>query len=271
MLRIILLVFIGIGVTKAQSPLKALLSSTLLNKNVYKTKANLTATIVYKDKNRMHGGTEAPKEVVIKPGTGNFLRYKELKQEGDFAYIRVIPSCALKDDTIFVSDAEDANADDYILKVNIKGIDPAKRYLSSSVLVGKIITLPIRVRQEYYNENKTQYALSFSIGYAFGWRYKIGNHPYKTHYFTVMPYAFGFSTQKYFYVKGKDDISGKTILSDKTDQVALNYLSMGIAYEYDRFNVGVFWGKDMMFGDYKDWVFQDKPWYGIGLGYDLFK
>jgi len=124
---------------------------------------------------------------------------------------------------------------------------------------------------EYWNENNKVLQGTLSIGYGFGWKYKLGNNPYKAHYFSTILYAAGISGQKHFSIAGKYAATGKDSISAKTDEFAVTYLSFGVAYEYDRFNIGIFFGKDKMFGNLKNWVYQNKWWWGLGIGYELFK
>jgi hypothetical protein len=46
---------------------------------------------------------------------------------------------------------------------------------------------------------------------------------------------------------------------------------MGLLFEYDSFQVGVFYGWDQLGGSVgRTWVYQGKPWLGVGLGYKVF-
>jgi hypothetical protein len=211
--------------------------------------------------------------------TNNFIRYKVVADDGDFKYIQILKGCMFNgitptDTSIVFNKAGIIQSDkpeDYIFQVSKKSLVPNTHYLASSALIGKVITLPFRVRNEYWNGNNRVIQGALSIGYGFGWKYKMGNNPYKPHYFSTILYAAGISAQKHFSIAGKYVGTTKDSLSTKTDEFALTYLSFGFAYEYDKFNIGVFFGKDRMFGNLKNWVYQDKWWWGLGIGYDLFK
>ncbi|WP_133299817.1 hypothetical protein [Larkinella punicea] len=211
--------------------------------------------------------------------TNDFIRYKVVADEGDFKYVKVLPGCSFEETSpsntniIFNSSkiAKKENPEDYIFKVSKKDLSPNTHYLASSALIGKVITLPVRVRNEYWNSNNKILQGTLSIGYGFGWKYKLGNNPYKPHYLTTILYAAGISQQKHFSIGGKDITTGKDSISAKTDEIAVTYLSFGLAYEFDKFNIGIFGGKDKMFGNLDNWAYQDKWWWGIGIGYDLFK
>ncbi|WP_154652566.1 hypothetical protein [Flavobacterium rivuli] len=111
---------------------------------------------------------------------------------------------------------------------------------------------------------------TLSLGYSFGWKYKIGNHPYRSHYVSTILYAAGISQQKYFSIV-KDSITLKPVAGIKSDEFAITYMCFGVTYEYEKFNIGIFTGKDKMFGNLNDWAYQNKWWWGLGIGYDLFK
>src|SRR5690606_36486434 len=121
-----------------------------------------------------------------------------------------------------------------------KDLSPNTHYLASSALIGKIITLPLRVRKQTWNNNSTEIQGALSLAYGMGWKYKIGNHPYRSHYISSILYAAGISQQKYYSVITTDE---NFTLSEKTDEFAITYLSFGLSYEYEKFNIGLFVGK----------------------------
>ncbi len=264
---IVFLMIINLCAAQGQKGIGGYLKASIFNKNVYKTKVPMKVFKVYQD------NTVPPLDsFTINPVPGEYIRYKVIADEGDFKYIRILPGCYINSnkDITKVNSAGSLHAEDIILRVSKKLLEPNAYYLASSALIGKVITLPVRVRKEYWNEKNTVLQGSLSLGMGFGWKFKIGNHPYRTHYISIIAYGAGISQQKYFNLAGKYS-SGKDSLSAKTDEFAVSYLTQGIAYEYDRFNIGIFWGKDKMFGSLKNWVYQDKWWWGIGVGYELFK
>ncbi len=217
----------------------------------------------------------------VPPGTpgAKFLRYKVVGEEGDYKYIKILPGCYFgglpspQDTSILYNAAGAVFADkpeNYVFKVDKKQLTLNTHYLASSALIGKLITLPVRFRNKYWDGNNTDVQGTLALGYGFGWRYKLGNNPYHTHYLSTIFYGVGISQQKYFSV-GRNVTTGKDTTTAKTDEFAITYLSFGIAYEYDKFNIGIFWGRDKMFGSLRDWAYQDKWWWGIGIGYELFK
>lgn len=209
----------------------------------------------------------------------NFIRYKVLSDDGDYKYIKVLTGTRFDgvtpSDTLIIYNSKNFKVDDlpenYVFQVSKKDLIPNTHYLASSALIGKIITLPFRVRNQYWDGDSKVIQGSLSLGYGFGWKYKLGNNPYQSHYLSTIFYAAGIGQQKYFSIVGTDLVTNKALLSVKTDEFAITYLSFGLAYEFEKFNIGIFAGKDKMFGNLKDWVYQDKWWWGLGIGYDLFK
>lgn len=202
-----------------------------------------------------------------------FIRYQVVADEGDYKYIRVLPGCRFTGASTIEFGASPSGQpapEDFVFRVLKKDLVPNTHYLASSALIGKITTIPVRIRNEYWNGDNKVLQGTLAIGYSFGWKYKLGNHPYRPHYLTTILYGAGVSQQKYFSKTGIDE-NGKAILSEKTDEIALTYLSFGLAYEFDKFNIGLFAGKDRMFGNRKDWVYQKEWWWGLGVGYDVFK
>lgn len=212
---------------------------------------------------------------------GNFIRYTVKIDEGDFKYIKILndvyysgtPDTTIKYDDRKKSDRikDKENPEDVIFQVAKKNLVPNTHYLQSSHILGKTITLPLRIRNEYWNNDNKVIEANLSLAYGFGWKYKLGNNPYQSHYVTTIFYAAGISSQKHFNIAGKYIGTNTDSISAKTDQFAVTYFSAGLTYEYEKFNVGIFFGRDRMFGNLKNWAYQDKWWWGLGIGYSLFQ
>jgi hypothetical protein len=57
---------------------------------------------------------------------------------------------------------------------------------------------------------------------------------------------------------------------DNVQKAVLTY-GFGLNYNYNNFNVGAYIGRDIAIGQYaEDWYYNNKTWYGIGIGYTLF-
>ncbi|GAB3194122.1 hypothetical protein ABID22_000324 [Pontibacter aydingkolensis] len=264
----------------AQAPkgqgIKAFLTASLLNKNVYKTKDKLEVSPVYAKKTGVSLEAFDVRDSYIvtpkmSPNPGSFIRYKELKSEGGYTYIKLLPGLAYEGNKIVrAGDRADPEIANLVFRVKDDALSPATHYLASSGILGKLLTVPLKLRKEEFNDGNVVLQGTPSIMYAFGWKLKLGNHPYKSSYISIIPYAIGISAQKHFSVKDSDAPYPQN-LGEKTDEFALTYYAGGLALEFDNFNVGLFWGKDRMFGDRDNWVYQKKGWVGVGLGYDLFK
>ncbi|MCP9750007.1 hypothetical protein [Ferruginibacter sp. HRS2-29] len=262
--------------SRSQSNWKAFARSVFTNKNGYKIKSSLAVTSSYKI------STSSPDisvNATIIPTPNSFIRYTVVAEEGSKTYIKILPKCKYDQNsqTIVYADHNytrstgETNPMDYVYEVTTSSLNPNNHYLASSALIGKLVTIPVRFRKEKWDVDQNwSIEGSFNIGYAFGWKVKVCNNPYKRNYFNVVPYTIGISSQKYFTLT-KSLVSGKDSVTAKTDQVALTYYSCGITYETDKLHIGIFGGVDKMFGKSKDWVYQNKWWWGIGLGYDIFK
>ena len=201
-------------------------------------------------------------EVPAELNTSDYIRYKIVYEDGDSKFIRILPGCKFtttggnkiiqKKVKADVSDSD--KPEDYIFEVTNKDLVPNTHYLASTALIGKVITIPLKVRNQYWDKHNKVLEGSLSLGYGFGWKFKFGNNPYRTHYLSIVPYAAGISQQKYFSLAGKYAATNLDSLSASTDQIAVTYFSCGIAYEYDKFNIGIFAGRDKMFGELKNWL-----------------
>jgi hypothetical protein len=249
---------------------KAFFSANFLNKNVYKTQDSLEVILLYKDdisstKNSvLHQFKKDTFEILVEGSS--FIRYKILKTEDKSTYIRTLKGCkisASKKEIRIKGDGEEnlEDASNYVFKI-AETKTPINHYLASSALVGMPMTLPFKIRRL---DDNTKISGSFNISYAFGWKLKIGNNPFRNTYIQIIPYAAGLSVQK-FFTRLEDGT-----FSDKVDEVALTYYSGGVAYQWEKFNFGVFLGFDTMLNDKNGWVYDDRGWLGFGLGYDLFK
>lgn len=259
-----------------------IINSTIFNKNVYKTKGTFAVTPVYQDAYHINGAAMpasiaagAPYNVQVGAvNNQNFIRYKIVSTSGDRAYIRFLPGCIFDNGDIRrtnVAAGEQDNVKDLIFEMDIENIDPRLKYLASSAIVGNLLVLPLKIRQKYDDHSVSDITTDVNINYAFGWKYKLGNHPYHSHYLNIIPYAFGFGVQSYVRKLENPGPDGEIQYSTAEDQFSVTYWCSGLSYEYERFHIGYFLGYDMMLKPNQNWVYHRKMWHGIGIGYDLFK
>jgi hypothetical protein len=265
LLLVVLLVFVtNLSFAQIRWP-GAFLRSMIGNYNVYKTRHPLPLERIY-DVNSNRAIIDTAVVYMLTPTPDNFLRYKIMKEEDAFFYIRVLPQVAYTStsvpDTVLVrytktAPPDNANPNSYYFKVATAGLLPHQKYLATERIMGMPITLPVKFRRE---DGNLRGEFELSIGYAFGYRIRTNNNPYKENYINVIPYGFSFNADKYKPVDAGDDF-------EAIDSFSLTYWTSGVTYEIRKFNIGFFIGRDRMFNDRSDWVYQNKTWYSIGLGY----
>ena len=122
------------------------------------------------------------------------------------------------------------------------------------------LTIPIKIRLDV-PETLNAITLSPAISYAFGYKIRTNNNPFKDHFIRLNPLVIGFSAENYMPKNKVDDPAYEAKAS-----VALN-LATGLTFETNKFNFGTFIGWDRMFGSRTDWIYQKRSWLGIGFGY----
>lgn len=139
-------------------------------------------------------------------------------------------------------------------------VSPYNGYYNS--FVWGFTTLPLKVR--FKSKNRPfHYANSFSLGVNAG-------------------YEHGFRGRKEQAIGAIVGVGGSTVQIESTD-VSENYelssstsgaftLSAGVVYSYEQFQIGCFLGTDLIPGELgKHWLYQGKPWLGLGLGFTIFQ
>ncbi len=254
-----LVLLLSITSLKLNAQTKYFIRSLLANNNVYKTKDTMLLSRIYNSSNGKVVKDPRVFRLIVKPL--DFVKY-QIMEDGETPYICILPYYSFKyyptGDTIvdIVFNGKGVYADttyDYYFKVD-SDIAPYHKYLAAQSIMGMPVALPIKLRK-YDSEIKIE--SNISLSYAFGYRIKIGNNPYRKYFINFIPFAFGLNADKYF--ARKEDA--------KTDELSLTYYSFGLSYELRGLNFGVFGGWDKMFGQRKDWVYQDKFWLSFGIGY----
>ena len=264
----LLLLFIIFNRNNAYSQSKntwPLLKSIFLNQNVYKTIDELEVLKVYNHKTNVAINDQT--KYKIKPSTGKFIRYRLVND--DESIIQILPLIKFvksennnsiqfrtSDETPAISE----NPSDYYFKIVDAVTTPAKKFLATEHLTAIPVTIPIKYRFNAYDAD-TKFTFDANISYGFGYKVRINPNPYKEQYLRAL-FAIGVGLQEYM---PSDSVKSKTFEAD--NELVMTY-SLGIAYEGgSNFNVGLFLGWDRMFGDKKDWYYQNKPWIGVGIGY----
>lgn len=107
------------------------------------------------------------------------------------------------------------------------------------------------------------YGNDFSLGVLFGWKFNSTN-PTKKSAFNAL---FGFGT----VALPTDSLRTKGFLTSPATNQGL-YGSFGLVMDYQNFQFGVFTGVDWMTGEAgRHWIYRDRPWFGISIGYSIFK
>lgn len=144
----------------------------------------------------------------------------------------------------------------------VDDLTPNNHYLASQTIMGMPVTMPVKFRTL---DKQTNMELDLSLGYAFGYKLKCGNNPYRNKYINLVPLALSLNKDTYKY-KQADGTYSKG-----EESISLTYYSFGITYEYYGLNIGAFMGWDRMFNSEKNWVYQSKPWFSVGVGYKIGK
>lgn len=271
------------GTAQKASSIVPFMRSLFVNQNVYKTKDTLALKEVYDYNNQRVVRNDTV--YLLDPNynnetSSNFLRYSVVK-EGDKQVIKIPGSVSLikndikikfKDKDILATrivftdpgnkQLKNDTKSSYFQFINATKVEPVtKQYLATEHIAGLPITIPMKFRPNVAS-NRQQFSLNASVLYAFGYKIRINNNPYKENFVRILPLSFGLGTETYL---NKDSVSYDKYKGETN--IALSMAS-GITYEAsNRFNIGVFVGIDKMFNDKKNWVYQNKAWFGLGFGY----
>ncbi|GAB2972506.1 hypothetical protein GCM10027049_02890 [Mucilaginibacter puniceus] len=254
--------------------------SLFVNQNVYKTKDTLALKEVYDYEK--HGVIHNDEVYLLDPGysrsESSFLRYTVVK-DGEKQVIKIPGLVSLIKDKIKVKGKDSLitrivylDTSNHELKDNAKPsyfqfINPTKdepvtkQYLATEHITALPITIPIKFRPNVPS-NRQPFSLNASVSYAFGYKIRVNNNPYKENFIRILPFSLGLGTEMYLH---KDSVSNDKYKGETN--IALSMAS-GITYEAsNRFNIGIFVGIDKMFNDKKNWIYQNKAWFGLGFGY----
>ena len=132
--------------------------------------------------------------------------------------------------------------------------------------VTSAITIPIKIRPgDGENSEDTRRYFDFegnvNIGIAAGYRIRLSKTSKQ-----FLSLLTGISI-------GSTKITPESVTEDFMSETNASTLTpfLGVIYEYDNFEIGLFTGWDHLGGRIgKNWVYQGKTWIGIGLGYNIF-
>jgi hypothetical protein len=252
----------------AQEGIGNFFRSVVLNTNVYKTKQDLLLKCVYDVTNQEAISSGTAFQLLV--GTREYIRYRVLKS-GDSPYIKFLPSMKFTAtgagyaiEVLAVGETRTSSSSmigrdptQYYFQMADK-LEPNKYYLASQKITGLPLTIPLKLRKQ---DGHIKFSPSLSIGYAFGWKVRINNDPYKDKFLNVIAYGLGFNADKYQSRNADGTLSGTT------DAISVTYWCSGLALEVNAFNYGIFLGKDRMFESNKNWIYQNKTWISLGFGY----
>lgn len=252
---------------KTKDKINPILIATGCNQNVYKTIVPCTLTRTYRISTKT--AEVSATQYILSAN----LKYKVIEESDDGIWIQLLPclqfdaatatgeipisfnsSCLLKGAV--------NNPSDYYYKIE-DDLSPNNHCLISESIMGMPVTLPLKIRKL---DGDLEFEPNLSLGYTFGWRFKLNKNPYRKRYLSLIPLAFAINEDSYFYKTGQD-ADGNNLYSTPTDNISFTYYSFGATLEFNGFNVGGFFGWDRMFGPQADWAYQKQRWFSIGLGY----
>ena len=135
--------------------------------------------------------------------------------------------------------------------------------------VSGAVTVPIKIRPggDERNEDTDErirqfdFANDINVGISAGFKIRIDSK--QRAFFNILG---GISLTSVSVDEGNTN----NFVEQKTNASAITY-SIGLVFQYDDFQFGFFNGWDYLSRDFgENWVYQGRPWYGIGLGLSIF-
>jgi len=131
----------------------------------------------------------------------------------------------------------------------------------SSSFTWGVTIIPIKLRFGNGEKRLFQYSESFSLGINAGYEYAFTSRRKES-----VSFLLGVAVSS-VPVDPKDNI-----ILEKSTTVGAFTPSIGIVYSYEQFQVGIFSGIDYLSGELgKNWMYRNKPWLGLGLGFSIFQ
>jgi hypothetical protein len=200
------------------------LRASALNPNVYRTRVNLEGFRVLDKSLKKYND-----KVVIDVEGDQFIDYKIVSEdEGGYTIIRVLPRVKIRQDRdidgnmiyrvtrVHKDSGQTKTQPDngYLYYYAIKSAEfpPLGKTLLSEKIVGVPLIHPFKLRPTVKNIG-WDLKPEFTVSYSFGIRLKSRDKPFSKNYWTIIPYGFGVTQDKYF----------QNIGDEKEDAVAVTY------------------------------------------------
>lgn len=108
----------------------------------------------------------------------------------------------------------------------------------------------------------SEFGNDFNIGVSAGWKFKPNRR--KQVYHSVVG-GLSFSSIKV------TPYSTNSFITSESTQGCITF-SAGYVFEYNKFQVSIFSGLDVMSGEVgRKWIYKDRPWIGLGFGVQIFR
>lgn len=108
----------------------------------------------------------------------------------------------------------------------------------------------------------SEFGNDFNIGISAGWKIKPNRKLEVTHSIVG---GLSFSSIK------ATPYTTKGFLKSESTQACIT-LSAGYVFEYNKFQISLFSGIDVMSGQVgREWIYRNRPWLGLGFGYQIFR
>ncbi len=225
-------------------------------KDVTETKYQVDRGIKFKYVSKLKDG-----DVVIE-----FWEFNKEDEQKKFNY-RVIDNKKVK--CFFKVEAKDWNTK--VIKrystslINFSKNKGERRFASGSSITAGILLLPYKIRPQITIDDEVianfDFSKDISLGLSAGIKHRVTHHrPYFINF--LLNIGIGNITQTNFNTKGEIEI---------TREVPALTIATGLVFDLKEVQIGAFIGWDRISANQrKNWMYQGRHWYSIGLGYSLF-
>jgi hypothetical protein len=145
-----------------------------------------------------------------------------------------------------------------------------QKYGNAPFAVG-VVVLPIRMRfsngtpEDIQDKRYFDFEGAISVGLSVGANIKLDKSKFTAR--NALAFLGGFSLSSV----GVDSFTTHGYLKTSTNSAAIT-THLGILYQIDNLQIGVFSGIDFLAGELgKQWKYRNRPWFGVGMGFSIFK